>query len=169
MYSPFLLHEIVQVPPSHVFGGPLGFSRCWRGRMSCQRLPGIGTLARWGQEGGNERGRASFGQLCLHPIKKVSDSITQVWGPWTPNIWISGQAPKTPGCCTSHLESCRHPSNAVLERASTCSGCLLTSSQGLRPAPRVRMDRWAPGTPGWGGGRGGTVQLCLGLPLGSGL
>lgn len=89
--------------------------------------------------------QASFGQLCLHSIKKkkkVSDSITQVWGLSTPNIWIFGRALSTPGCCTPHLDVCRHLS-AVLTLERGAPGQASTSLEGPQTLSLRTAHTWA--------------------------
>ena len=112
---------------------------------AAKRLLESELKAHLSQERRSKYKQASFGQLCLHSIKKkkkVSDSITQVWGLLTPNIWIFGWALSTPGCCTPHLDVCRHLS-AVLTLERGAPGQASTSLQGPQTLSLRTAHTWA--------------------------
>lgn len=125
-------------------GGLLGFSQHKNGRKSCQKVAESELKAHSIWERRSKYRQASFGQLCLQFIKKVSDSITQVWGLLTPNIWIFAQALKTSGCCTPHLGVCRHLSAALTwERGAP--GQTSTSLEGPQPNSLWTGHTWGRG------------------------
>lgn len=124
--------------------------------------------AHWSWERRNGYRQASSDQLCLHSIKKVSDSITRFWGLLAPNIWIFGRAPKTPGCCTSHLEVCRHLSAALTPERGAPGQARPTSSEGPWPRlPADGQDTRVRGTSGVGVGRRQSLSSLFWVSPGS--
>lgn len=105
----------------------------------------------------SEYRRASFGQLCLHSIKKVSDSITQVWGLLTPNIWIlDGPKDARMLCFPPGSLPSAQPRAAWGEGAPGQPPHFLQGALGHLPADRTHV----------GGGEAETVQpVCSGAAL----
>ena len=121
----------------------MGFSQHKNGRKSCQKVAGIRTQSTL-EPGEKEQIQTSFLWTAVPTLykKKVSDSITQVWGLSTPNIWIFGRALSTPGCCTPHLDVCRHLS-AVLTLERGAPGQASTSLEGPQTLSLRTAHTWA--------------------------